>query len=91
MMRTTLVHILLFLGPSIAFFLYLVATRKVQMGVGPTAEALRGMPWPWLLGGGLILMAASLVALALTGGGEPGGTYVAPHVVEGEVVPGEVK
>jgi len=91
MMRTTLVHIVILLAPTIIYFGYLVLARKVSLGKGETAQALRALPWPWLLGTGVCLMAASLVAIALTSGDDPGGTYVPPHVVDGQVVPAEVK
>lgn len=91
MMRTTLFHILLLMAPTILFLGYLVLARKVALGKGETAKALRALPWPWLLGTGLCLMAASLVVIALTSGDDPEGTYVPPHVVDGEVVPAEMR
>ena len=48
------------------------------------------MPWVKLLGSGLVLGAASLVALSMIGGGDPEGTYVPASIVDGEIVPGEV-
>ena len=48
------------------------------------------MPWVRLLGSGLVLAAASLVVWAMTGGGDPEGTYVPARIVDGEIVPGEV-
>lgn len=91
MMRTTLFHIAILLAPTILYLGYLVLARKAAVGKGETAKTLRGLPWPWLLGIGVVLMAASLVAIALTSGEDPEGTYVPPHVVDGKVVPAEVQ
>ena len=90
MLRTTLIHILILLAPTILYFAFLILTRRVQMSRSSAAEALRKMPWVRLLGGGLILAAASLVVWALTVGGDPEGTYVPARIVDGEIVPGEV-
>ena len=60
-MRTTLFHVALLLAPAVLFFLYLVFARKVRMSKSEVAKTLRDLPWPWLLGAGLALMAASLV------------------------------
>ncbi len=48
-------------------------------------------PWTILFIAGLLLVAASFVWVGLTEGFPAGGTYVAPHVVNGKVVPGTVE
>lgn len=45
-------------------------------------------PWTILFIAGLLFVAASFVWLGLTEGFPAGSTYVAPHVVNGKVVPG---
>ena len=90
MLRTTLIHILILLAPTILYIAFLILTRRIQLSRSQAAETLRKMPWVRLLGSGLILAAASLVVWALTVGGDPEGTYVPAHMVDGEIVPGEV-
>ena len=90
MLRTTLIHILILLAPTILFIAFLILTRRIQLSRSQLAETLRNMPWVRLLGSGLILAAASLVVWALTVGGDPEGTYVPARIVDGEIVPGEV-
>ena len=90
MLRTTLIHILILLAPTILYIAFLILTRRVQLSRSQAAETLRKMPWVRLLGSGLILAAASLVVWALTVGGDPEGTYVPARIVDGEIVPGEV-
>ena len=91
MFKLTLIHFALVLLPFAVYMLYLIAARKVELSRSATATALRNMPWLWLLGGGLILMAASLVALSLTSGESSEGTYVPPRFEEGEIVPGHME
>ena len=90
MMRTTLIHILILLAPTILYIAFLILTRRVQMSRSGAAAQLRKMPWVRLLGGGLVLAAASLVVWAMTVGSDPEGTYVPARIVDGEIVPGEV-
>ena len=90
MLKTTLVHILILLAPTILYFAFLILTRRLQLSRTNAAATLRSLPWVRLLGSGLILAAASLVALAMIGGSDPEGTYVPASIVDGEIVPGEV-
>ena len=90
MLRTTLIHILILLAPTILYIAFLILARRVQLSRSSAAAALRKMPWIRLLGSGLILAAASLVVWAMTVGGDPEGTYVPARIVDGEIVPGEV-
>ncbi len=91
MLRTTIVHIAILLAPTIVYLLFLIATKRVQLGRSQTAATLRALPWPWLIGSGLVLTAASLVALALLGGSEPDRAYVPPRLIDGEIQPAEVR
>ena len=90
MLRTTLVHILILLAPTILYIAFLILTRRIQLSRSSAAAQLRKMPWVRLLGSGLVLGAASLVALSMISGGDPEGTYVPASIVDGEIVPGEV-
>jgi len=46
------------------------------------------MPWIWLAGAGLLLVAVTFLALALIGGADPGEKYLPPKVVKGQIQPG---
>ena len=65
MLRTTLIHILILLAPTILYVAWLLLARRAQLSRARWAATFRAMPWLRLLGGGLVLVAASLVALAL--------------------------
>ncbi len=91
MLRTTLIHILILFAPTALYITYLLLTRKLQLSRGQLAATLRDLPWLRLIGSGLVLTAASLVALSMITGSDPEGTYVPPRIVDGEVVPAEVR
>ena len=83
MARVLLQIVLPFLAPFVLFYLYrLLVTR----GRG----FFESTPWFVLTLSGLALACVSLVTLAFTGGWEPGGEYVPPHLEDGRVVPGRV-
>ncbi|MDP7342086.1 MAG: DUF6111 family protein [Alphaproteobacteria bacterium] len=91
MLRTALFHVVLLLAPAVLFMIYLIIARKVRLSKSDTARMLRELPWPWLLGAGIALMAASLVVLSLSSGDDREGTYVPPHMEDGKVVPAKVE
>jgi hypothetical protein len=77
-------ELLLFLAPFAGYALYL----KLR-GLGWRApERWLGVPLVWLVSAGLLLVAASLFAAALTGGFSTGSTYVPAHMENGRLVPG---
>lgn len=57
-------------------------------GAPASRGGLAAMPWQWLAPAGLVLLAATLGTIALTGDGKPGESYRSPHTVDGKVVPG---
>ena len=91
MLRSTLLHLLLLFAPTIIYVLYLMAARKLDMSSGKRAQAMRRLPWLPLMGVGLVLVVASLVALAFSGGGEPHKPYHPPRLENGEIVPARVE
>ena len=91
MLRTALFHVVLLLAPAVLFMIYLIIARKVRLSKTDAARMLRELPWPWLLGAGIALMAASLVVLSLSSGDDREGTYVPPHMDDGKVVPAKVE
>lgn len=90
MIRVLLTYLLPLVLPTVVYLLWLRLSRP-SAGAGRAAagdDLRRAVPWLWLALAGLALVAATLAALALTGGGSPGETYVPPHVEDGRVVPG---
>ncbi|MBL6938602.1 MAG: hypothetical protein ISS15_10305 [Alphaproteobacteria bacterium] len=86
MTRQILERLLLVALPFIAYGAYLLVLR-----FAPTPPpGKRQHPWSWLFIAGLALFAASFIVWGFTEGEPTTGTYVAPHVVNGKVVPGYV-
>ncbi|MDA1099079.1 MAG: DUF6111 family protein [Proteobacteria bacterium] len=84
MLSKILFHLVPFLLPFIAYGLYLFATRRAR----ETGQAFDEAPWYWLFCSGLVLMVVSLVAVWASTGEPAGDDYVAPHLQDGEMVPG---
>ena len=99
-MLQKLIPILLILLPTAAYVLWMAATarRGRPVPAGPDADAeqpaaasqslFADAPWPWLIGGGLVLAMAGFAWLAFQDGAPPGSVYVPARVVDGEVQPG---
>ncbi|HEX4303308.1 MAG TPA: DUF6111 family protein [Rhizomicrobium sp.] len=84
MTREILERLTLFALPFLLYGLYLSLLR-----LRPTQPA-RSHPWTILTIIGLSLFAASFIVWGFTEGEPTTGTYVAPHVENGRVVPGYV-
>ena len=82
--------VLLFLAPFLAYAIWLaVARRRARAHAGDPSWT--DAPLLWLTAAGLVLVIASFVATALLSGEEAGGTYIPPRVIDGELVPAEVR
>jgi hypothetical protein len=77
---------LLFLAPFVAYAVWLHFTGRGWRA----PERWRGVPLAWLVAAGVALVAASLVALALTSGGSTRALYVPAHMKDGVFVPGRI-
>jgi hypothetical protein len=75
---------LLFLVPFAIYGVYLLLVLRQRPTRPPT-------PWALLFIVGLVLFVASFIYVGLTEGETTKGVYVAPHVVNGKVVPGHVE
>jgi len=86
MIRILVLRGLLFLLPFLAYGLYVLYLRR-------TGRTLANDNVPWALLGaiGMLLVIASFFSAAMTTGESTTGTYVPPHVENGEVVPGHVE
>jgi hypothetical protein len=87
MTRTILERLLLFAVPFALYGGYLLLLRLVP---APPPDTRRH-PWTLLVIAGLSLFALSFVVWGFTEGEPTTGTYVAPHVVNGKIVPGYVE
>jgi hypothetical protein len=79
--------LVLFIAPFVAYALFLWATRAGVLDV--SSWPLRRLTW--LTIASLVLVIASLLALAQFGGAPPGSTYVPAHLENGRLVPGAEK
>lgn len=85
MIRVLALRALLFAVPFAIYGAYLLLSRA--RSIVPTHDT----PWTALFISGLALVVASFVYLGLTEGESTQGLYVAPHVVNGKIVPGHVE
>jgi hypothetical protein len=86
MTRIILERLLLFAVPFALYGAYLLLMR-----MRPPIAATQATPWTMLFIAGLSLFALSFVVWGFTEGEPTTGRYVAPHVVNGVVVPGYVQ
>ncbi len=84
MTRSLLERVLLFAVPFLLYGAYLMLLRLRPRVVRPAT------PWIWLVAAGLALVALSFLVLGFLEGEPTTGLYVAPHVVNGRIVPGYV-
>jgi hypothetical protein len=92
-------------APTLAYALWLAWRQRSgggQAASGDTADAdadagtprpadWRSAPWIWLGAAGIALVAAVAIGLGMSRSlGGIGGTYVAPRVIDGRIVPGHV-
>jgi len=84
MIRRLLLDIVLFLLP---FFLYGIYWRA--LGRAASEGKARVHPWTILTVAGLVLVILSFVLWRFSSDDAPEGTYIPPHVEDGEVVPGQ--
>ena len=84
MIRRLLFDVVLFLLP---FFLYGIYWRTI--GIAASQGKKRVHPWTYLTAAGLLLVILSFVWWGLMSGDTTAGTYIPPHLEDGEVVPGQ--
>ncbi|MFQ5984728.1 MAG: DUF6111 family protein [Alphaproteobacteria bacterium] len=89
MLRKLLLYVLPFLLPLVAYGVWLAfARRKARLAGSGALPRWQEAPWTWLLIAGFGLLILGFASLALFGNGAPGGRYVPPQVIDGEIVPG---
>jgi hypothetical protein len=87
MTRVFLTIVLPLLLPTALYVLWALITGNI--GLTGSASAWRRLPWTWLVVAGTAL-AAVVVAVLVETGGDREGSYIAPHLEDGRVVPGHV-
>lgn len=96
MIRLLLEFLLPLFAPTLVYAFWLALRPRPADespgGAGPaTAASGRGTPWMWLGAIGIALVAVVTIVLGMTRSlGEASGTYVAPRVIDGRIVPGHV-
>lgn len=92
MLRTVLTILLPFLTPFVCYavWAWFAARKREKLEHGEALDAWQKWPWSWLIISGGALAGISVAVLFLTGDGLPGENqrWVAPQVIDGEVVPG---
>lgn len=87
-MRSLLTILIPLLLPTLLYFGYVWIARR-RGGGGAGGQPTRDIPWLWLGGAGVLLLAVTLLATALFGGAMPGSRYEPPQLIDGQVRPGE--
>jgi hypothetical protein len=90
MSRALLQYLLPLILPTVLYLIWALVVRNSGSG-RRLATVMREGPWFWLIIAGLILAGGSLVFTALTSGGMPSGTYIAPRLENGRVIPGRIE
>ena len=90
-MSRALVQMLLPLILPTVLFVGWVAISQARGGSGDILGRFRDGPWFWLVLSGFVLMIAVFAYTGLIRDDHAGGAYVAPHVENGQIVPGHVE
>lgn len=90
MFRIFFAYVLPLTTPAVLYFLWLWWRRRHQ---GPEAETNgnQNVPWVVLIGTGLSLLVATLLALTIGSGGDLDSKYVPPSFEGGKIKPGEFR
>ena len=88
MIRIILQNILLFVLPTLAYFI-LMMVRRPARSLQDAGQILERAPLPWLLGAGCIFMIGGLLYFSSHTGGRPGETYQPPVYRDGKIIPGQ--
>jgi hypothetical protein len=75
--------------PAVIYLCWMRLMHPATRGGG--TGRLAGMPWAWLAGAGMLLLAIVLIAIRLNFGTPLSGTYIPPRWDGDRVVPGHVE
>ena len=78
--------------PSLLYLAWLAyENRRIARGGEGVLRRWQEGPWAWLFAAGVVIAVFGTILLSTVGGPGITGRYVAPHLVDGEVVPGHVE
>jgi hypothetical protein len=88
MLRVFLTVVLPLVLPTAIYVGWLVVAQRMQRtGAVPWVE----LPWVWLAGAGVVLLAVVLSVVHVHFGTAETGTYVPPRWEDGRIIPGHVE
>ena len=87
MTRILITYVVPLVLPALAWYLW--HRFRPQRPGEEERKGWAAAPWPQLGIAGLVLLAATLGAVALLVGGVPGETYQPARLIDGKVVPGD--
>jgi hypothetical protein len=89
MLRVLLTYILPLVAPFVIYELWRMLARAKYGGTGTgDADPVDRLPWTWLAGAGVVLVAITVVSLALFSDWEDGSVYEPARLIDGTVQPG---
>ncbi|MFQ5785766.1 MAG: DUF6111 family protein [Alphaproteobacteria bacterium] len=91
MRRLLLNYLLPLLLPFAVYGVWLYFARRQSQRAGAAGPAWRDAPWTWLLIAGVGLVIVGFIVLGAIVEGPPDATYIPPHMVDGEIVPGKLE
>jgi hypothetical protein len=91
MLRMLFIIVAPLLVPTVLYVLWRTfAPRRAGGSEAIQAGRWEDLPWPWLSGIGVTLLAFTLGWFALSGGGGPDARYQPPRLIDGKIEPGRM-
>lgn len=91
-MRLFLTYVLPLLGPFALYLLWNAYARAQAKKKGGELPSLQKGGIFWSLVAGFVLLVATFLTLAITGGSSPdSGEYIPPHIEDGKIIPPSFK
>ena len=91
MLRILFIIVVPLLVPTIIYVLWRTyAPRRAGGSEAIQAGQWEHLPWPWLSGIGVGLLALTLGWFAFSGGGGPDARYQSPRMIDGKIEPGRM-
>jgi hypothetical protein len=88
MLRVVFTIILPLVAPTAIYLLWVWFANWSRPG---EATGWSGLPWSWLAGTGVLLLALVLFVVTVPSGTSGSGTYVPPRWENGRIIPGHVE
>ena len=91
MARIVIQQLLLFLLPLILYAIYVAAMRQRARMIGAAKPNWEDGPWFRLVVAGIVLSIGAFVFLGISGGAPTTSDYIPPRIIDGKIVPGQIK